>query len=292
MAGTDKQRNTAPETLPLAPAIILVGPQLGENIGMCARAMLNCAVTELRIVNPRDGWPNPAAVAAASGATIVLDQAKLYASTKEAVADLEFVLATTARPRGMVKEIYSAEAAARKIREINNRPPHPDPLPQGERESLGTSSSPSPLAGEGRGEGKQKCGILFGPERAGLENDDVALANAILNIPLNPGFSSLNLAQAVLLTCFSWLSAENPFGTEEVVTEMGGTSPARKDEIELLLTHIEDELAKGGFFRSPNQKPTILLNIRNFFFRAAPTQQDVRTLHGIVSCLTGKRSWK
>lgn len=260
MAGTDTSQKT-PQNIPLAPVIILVGPQLGENIGMCARAMLNCAVTEMRIVNPRDGWPNPAAVSAASGATEVLDKAKIYASTKEAIADLEFVLATTARTRGFVKEIYSTDAAAKEIRQHNAA-------------------------------GVQKCGILFGPERAGLENDDVVLANAILNIPLNPGFSSLNLAQAVLLTCFSWLSAKNPFEKAPVTTEMGETAPAQKQEIEMLLAHLEDELAKGDFFRSPDQKPTILRNIRNFFFRAAPTQQDVRTLHGIISCLTGKRSWK
>ena len=260
MAGTDTTLITSKD-IPLAPVIILVAPQLGENIGMCARAMLNCAVTELRIVNPRDGWPNPGAVSAAAGATTVLDQAKLYTSAKEAVADLEFVLATTARPREMVKDVYSPEAAAKKIRLHN--------------------------AGN-----VQKCGILFGPERAGLENDDVVLANAILNIPLNPAFSSLNLAQAVLLVCFSWLSAQNPFRPEAVATEMGDTSPAKKEDIEILLTHLEDELVRGDFFRSPDQKPAILRNIRNFFFRAAPTQQDVRTLHGIVSCLTGKRSWK
>ena len=260
MSGTN-QNLSSQTSLSLAPVVILVEPQLGENIGMCARAMLNCSVTELRIVNPRDGWPNPAAVSAASGATIVLDKAKLYTSTKEAVADLEFVLATTARSRGMVKDIYSTDAAAMEIRKRN------------------VSES-------------QKCGILFGPERAGLGNDDVALANAILNIPLNPGFSSLNLAQAVLLVCFSWMSAKNPFLPKEIITEMGDTSPARKDEIELLLEHIEDELVNGGFFRSPGQKPVIRLNIRNFFFRTAPTQQDVRTLHGIVSCLTGKKSWK
>lgn len=260
MSGTDTSLKT-PQDIPLAPVIILVGPQLGENIGMCARAMLNCAVTELRIVNPRDGWPNPAAVSAAAGATDVLDQAKLYTSTKDAAADLEFVLATTARSREMVKDIYSTDAAAKEIRQRN--------------------------AG-----GVQKCGILFGPERAGLENDDVVLANAILNIPLNPGFSSLNLAQAVLLSCFSWLSASNPFQPEAIIAEMGDTSPAKKNEIEMLMAHLEDELVKGNFFRSPDQKPTILRNIRNFFFRAAPTQQDVRTLHGIVACLTGKRSWK
>lgn len=286
MAGTDTSLKIQ-KSIPLAPVIILVGPQLGENIGMCARAMLNCAVTELRIVNPRDGWPNPAAVSAASGATDVLDKAKIYTSTKEAVADLEFVLATTARPRGLVKEIYSTDAAARKIREINST----SPLPEGEGQGKGSFVSgtvPSPHPSPG-GRGRNKCGILFGPERAGLENDDVVLANAILNIPLNPGFSSLNLAQAVLLVCFSWLSAENPFQPSDISTDMGETAPAQKQEIEFLLAHIEDELVKGDFFRSPDQKPTILRNIRNFFFRAAPTQQDVRTLHGIISCLTGKR---
>jgi tRNA/rRNA methyltransferase len=260
VAGTNTSQK-APDNLPLAPVIILVGPQLGENIGMCARAMLNCGVTELRIVNPRDGWPNPAAVSASSGASEVIDNAKLFNSTKEAVADLEFVLATTARSREMVKEIYSTEAAAQEVRKRNAA-------------------------------NIQKCGILFGPERTGLENDDVALANAILNIPLNPGFSSLNLAQAVLLVCFSWLSADNHFRSDEVIVEMGDTAPAKKDEIEMLMKHLEDELASGNFFRSPEQKPTLMRNIRNFFFRAAPTQQDVRTLHGIISCLTGKRSWK
>lgn len=258
MAGTDTTISPFPKDIPLAPVIILVMPQLGENIGMCARAMLNCAVTELRIVNPRDGWPNPGALSSSSGATSVLEQAKIYTSTRDAVADLEFVLATTARPREMVKDIYSTDAAAKEIRQRN--------------------------AG-----GVQKCGILFGPERAGLENDDVVFANAILNIPLNPGFSSLNLAQAVLLVCFSWLSAENPFSAQEIATEMGDTAPAKKEDVEFFLSQLEDELDKGGFFRSPLQKPTILRNIRNFFFRSAPTQQDVRTLHGIVSCLTGKR---
>jgi tRNA/rRNA methyltransferase len=259
MAGTDTSRKS-PVNIPPAPVIILVGPQLGENIGMCARAMLNCAVTELRIVSPRDGWPNPAAISAASGAASILDGAKLYTSTKDAVADLSFVLATTARSRDMVKEVYTPEAAAREIR--------------------------------GRTGAEQKCGILFGPERTGLENDDVACANGILSIPLNPGFSSLNLAQAVLLVCFAWLSAENPFSPKEITMETGDAAPARKEEVETLLAHLEDELDKGKFFRSPAQKPTILRNIRNYFFRSAPTQQDIRTLHGIVSCLTGKRSWK
>lgn len=258
MAGTDTSRSAFQDP-PLAPVIILVAPQLGENIGMCARAMLNCAVTELRLVSPRDGWPNPAAVSAASGAASVLDAAKIYGTTKEAVADLEYVLATTARGRDMVKPVLPPEIAAQEIRSR-----HRDKT--------------------------AKCGILFGPERTGLENDDIALADAILNIPLNPGFSSLNLAQAVLLVCFSWLTAENPFALA-APPAAHDAAPAAKGEIELLLAHIEDELSKGGFFRSPAQKPTLIRNIRNFFFRAAPTLQEVRTLHGVVSCLTGKRSW-
>ena len=261
MAGTNAARGTLPEKMPLGPAMILVQPQLGENIGMCARAMLNCAVTELRIVKPRDGWPNPGAISSASGAVSVLDNAKLFETTAEAVADLEFVLATTARERGMVKDIWTAEAGAKVIHEKN--------------------------AG-----GTQKCGILFGPERTGLENEDVALANAILNIPLNPGFSSLNLAQAVLLTCYAWLTSENIFQIPEVERTLGETEPANKADIENLMAHMEDELNKGGFFRSPDQKPTILRNIRNFFFRSDMTKQDVRTFHGILSCLTGKKSWK
>jgi tRNA/rRNA methyltransferase len=257
MAGTDTSLKSE-KPLPLAPVIILVEPQLGENIGMCARAMLNCAVTELRIVNPRDGWPNEAAIRSSSGATELLEKAKLYATTKEAIADLEFVLATTARERGMTKEIYTPETAAKEIR----------------RRNVGD---------------KQICGILFGRERTGLENDEVAMANAILNIPLNPGFSSLNLAQAVLLTCFSWLNAENPFQLIVNPGEDGHTLPANKEEIEGFLVQLESGLEESGFFRSPDQRPTLMRNIRNFFFRSSPTQQDVRTLHGIVASLIGKR---
>lgn len=260
MAGTNTTHPLIPDNTPLAPAIILVRPQLGLNIGMCARAMLNCAVTELRVVAPRDGWPNDDAIASASGAHALLDSAKLYDTTAEAVADLEFVLATTARERGMVKEIYSPEAAGRKIHELNSV-------------------------------GKQRCGILFGPERTGLENDDIALANAVLNVPLNPGFSSLNLAQAVLLVSYGWLSAQNPFSTGEITASMGATEYAQKEEIENLMVQLEKALDEGNFFRSPDQKPTVMLNIRNFFFRSNATQQDIRTLHGVFANLLGRRTW-
>jgi len=262
MAGTNTAKEgTVPENAPLAPVIILVGPQLGENIGMCARAMLNCGVTELRIVKPRDGWPNPAAVSAASGAIAVLENAKIFNTTAEALHDLEFVLATTARNRGIVKDIYTAEAGVKLIHQHN----------------------------VGR---VQKCGIMFGPERTGLENDDIALASATLSIPLNPGFSSLNLAQAVLLVCYTWLACDNPYKTAEVETEMGGTQLATKAEVENLMEHLVEDLESGGFFRSAEQKPTITRNIRNFFFRAGMTAQDVRTMHGIFTCMTGRRNRK
>ena len=265
MAGTNtSKRDNAQHPVSAAPAVILVNPQLGENIGMCARAMLNCGVTELRLVAPRDGWPNPAAITSSSGAIEILDNAKVYATTAEAVADLEYVFATTARGRDMVKDVYTAEAAGKKIRETNAR----------------------------AAAGEQKCGILFGPERTGLQNDDVVLANAILHIPLNPGFSSLNLAQAVLLVCYSWLSADNPFASGEVLPALGETAPATRGEIDMLMAHLEDELERNKFFKNPDQRPTIMRNIRNFFFRSGATQQDVRTLHGVFSCLTGKKSWK
>lgn len=261
MAGTNLSQPLVPIDTPLAPAVILVRPQLGLNIGMVARAMLNCAVTELRIVAPRDGWPNDDAIASSSGATALLDNAKLYNTTAEAVADLEFVLATTARDRGMVKEFYTAEAAGKMIHQKNH------------------------------GSKTQKCGILFGPERTGLENDDVALANAILQIPLNPSFSSLNLAQAVLLVCYSWLSADNVFSKGEITVHTGDSAPATKDEIENLMVRLETALDEGRFFRSPDQRPTIMRNIRNFFFRSGATQQDIRTLHGVFANLLGRRTW-
>ncbi|MDE2337318.1 MAG: RNA methyltransferase [Alphaproteobacteria bacterium] len=267
MAGTDSTAKKTGAAAINAPAVILVKPQLGENIGMCARAMLNCAVTDLRLVAPRDGWPNPAAAAAASGATELLDNAKVFDTTQEAVADLTYVLATTARGRGMVKDILDPHAAAREIHKHNSA------------------------------NAEQKCGILFGCERAGLDNDDIALANAILSIPLNPGFTSLNLAQAVLLVCFSWLSAENPFKPAAApeapaAAEQQNDAPASQAEIETLLKHLESQLELNNFFRSAEQKPTLLRNIRNFFFRSSPTRQDVRTLHGIFKCLTGNRDWK
>lgn len=240
----------------LPPVIILVKPQLGENIGMCARAMLNCAVTELRIVAPRDGWPSESALSASAGAVEVIGNAKIFNTTADAIADLEYVLATTARSRDMSKPVILTDVAAREIRTRNNS-------------------------------GVQKCGILFGPERSGLENEDAVMANVLLNIPLNPQFSSLNLSQAVLLVCHAWLSADNPFVSAEILTDE--ETLAKKSDIEFLLNRLEGEIASRDFFRCPEQRPTIVRNIRNFFFRGQPTEQEIRTLQGIISCLIRER---
>jgi tRNA/rRNA methyltransferase len=190
------------------PVIILVEPQLGENIGAAARAMLNCGLTSLRLVRPRDGWPNPRALAAASGADSVIEQAGLFDSTADAIADLNFVLATTARQRDMVKLILTPEEAAAEMR--------------------------------GRAAAGQRTGILFGPERTGLMNDDVPLADAVVTIPVNPVFPSLNLAQAVLLLGYAWWRAAQTVEARRL--EIGGSRPAAKEELDNLFRRLETAL--------------------------------------------------
>ena len=248
MAGTDISK----ETRSGGPAIVLVDPQLGENIGMVARAMLNCSLDELRLVRPRDGWPNPAAESAAAGADEVLAHARLFETTAAAVADLQRVYATTARPRGMVKPVVTPRRAAAELR--------------------------AALAGGVR------AGVLFGPERAGLVNDDVALADAVLSVPLNPAFASLNLAQAVFVVGYEWLlgAAEVP----ERALPLGATRPATKAELIGLFERLEAALDARGFLYPAEKRPTMVRNLRNLFQRAQLTEQEVRTLHGIVSLLT------
>jgi tRNA/rRNA methyltransferase len=239
-----------------APAVILVQPQLGENIGMAARAMLNCGLTDLRLVAPRDGWPNESAINAASGATVVLDKARLYAGTAEAVADLRLVYASTARERGMTKPVVTPSRAAHEMRE-------------------------AAAAGI-------RCGILFGPEAKGLSNDDVALSDAILQAPLNPGFSSLNLAQAVLLIGYEWFQLGVDVAERQVVRPTGRV-PATKDELRHLFEHLERELVACGFMHSEEKRPVMVRNLRNMFQRAQLTDQEVRTLRGaIVGLVEGK----
>ncbi len=251
MAGTDRKLTG----LTGGPPVILHQPQLGENIGLAARAMLNCGLTEMRLVAPRDGWPNERAVAAASGANAVIDNAKVYPTLPDAIADLTHVFATTARPRGMVKPVMTPRAAATALRTLMS-------------ENL-------------------KPGLLFGPERMGLTNDDVPLADTIITVPLNPGFSSLNLAQAVLLVGYEWLQAAD--ATPDTQYWGGGDEPAPKAELLNFMERFEAELDDCGFLRNLEQRPTMVRNLRNLFQRARPTSQELRTMHGAVRNLVDKR---
>jgi len=251
MAGTDLRRGEP--GLDPAPVVILVRPQLGENIGTAARAMLNCGLTKLRLVAPRDGWPNDSAVAAASGADVVLDEAQVFATTADATADLQDVLATTARPRNMVKDVLTPHAAAERV-----------------------------WRGLDQGHG---VGLLFGAERAGLHNDDIAASHAIIQAPLNPGFSSLNLAQAVLLVAYQvWILRDETPAVERV---MGEAQLAEERQVQFFLERLEGHLEEGGFFPSADLKPVTLRNLQSMFRRMGLTDQELRTLHGMVSALTG-----
>ncbi len=252
MAGTNSREI---QDLPPGPAVILVAPQLGENIGMTARAMLNCGLTDLRLVAPKQGWPNPKATAAASGADRVLEAARVFETTRDAIADLERVYATTARPRGLVKEVMTPRATAATLRAEMD-------------------------AGLG-------CGLLFGPERTGLENDDIALADAIVTAPLNPGYSSLNLAQCVLLVGYEWWIAGK--GTPDRQLDYGGGRPADKTTLFGFLDRLDELLDRLGFYYPPEKRPGMRRNVHALFQRARPSEQEVRTLHGILSALLGAK---
>ena len=253
MSGTDISENTLSD----GPVVILVDPQLGQNIGMVARAMLNCGLEELRLVRPRDGWPNSAAESAASGADVVLEKTRLFDTTAEAVADLRKVYATTARPRGMIKPVVTPRQAAAELRAAQ---------------------------AQGTGAEGTRAGVIFGPERSGLVNDDIALADAVLSVPLNPAFASLNLAQAVFVVGYEWLIAGSGVPAREL--SLGATRPATKAELIGLFERLEAALDARGFLYPVEKRPVMVRNLRNLFQRAELTEQEVRTLHGIVSLLT------
>jgi tRNA/rRNA methyltransferase len=247
VAGTDRSQASIAD----GPAVILVRPQLPENIGASARAMANFGLSELRLVSPRDGWPNPRAEAMASGAADILGRVRLYADLRAATADLRFLVATTARPREMVKPALAPSAAALALREQHT-------------------------AGHG-------CGLIFGPERAGLENDEAALAHVICEIPANPAFRSLNLAQAVLILCYEWFQAsgERPASRAGRQKEL----PARAADLEFFLDRLEQALDRSGFLHPPEKRPGMVRNVRNIFRRLHPLEQELRTLQGILSAL-------
>ncbi len=232
----------------MTPAFVLVRPQMGENIGAAARAMLNFGLTHMRIVAPRDGWPNPAAVAMASGAGRLLDDAALHPDIASAVADQHFTFATTARTRDLTKPVYSPQAAMQ-------------------------------LAAEKISAG-QRVAVLFGPERAGLENADVAQANAIITVPVNPDFPSLNLAQCVLLTGYEWRRVSAEVTAHD--PGLADTSPAKGHEVDHLAGHFEDVMGQAGFFFPDHKAPSMKTNLRNMWSRFPMTQHDVRMLHGML----------
>jgi len=229
-----------------SPIVVLVRPQLGENIGKAARAMLNFGLTEMRLVSPRDGWPNPAAGPAASGADLVLEQARVFPTVAEAVADCAHVYATTVRKRGVTKDVVTPEQAAREI------------ITQPARSAL-----------------------LFGPERSGLETEDVALARKIVTVPINPRFGSLNLAQAVILCAYEWSKHQHLAmpTTEEILP------PAAQDELEGLIAHFEALLEPRDYFRPHSRAQSSRLNLRNLLTRPGWNHLEVRTLRGILSAL-------
>jgi len=229
------------------PIIVLVNTQMGENIGMCARAMLNCGLDRLRLVSPRDGWPNPRAVATAADADRVLDGVECFDSVRDATADCSRVFATTARQRASQIPGVEVKAAVSEIKETGG-----------------------------------ECAILFGPEASGLDNEALSHADRLLDLPMNPEFSSLNLAQAVLLFSWEWWH-----GSAEVTRTMDST--ATKEELSGFLDRLESELAKSGHFQAEGMRLETVRNLRVLFGRAAPSEREVRSLHGVVTSLIGKR---
>ncbi|SLN41009.1 putative tRNA/rRNA methyltransferase [Aquimixticola soesokkakensis] len=230
------------------PAFVLVRPQMGENIGGAARAMWNFGLDRMRVVAPRDGWPNERAVALASGAGRLLDEAGHYDTVRASLADCDYVFATTARARGLTKPVMSPERAMAHARAL-------------------------------QAEGK-KVAVMFGPERAGLENEDVAEANAIISVPVNPDFASLNLAQCVLLVAYEWRRQTTQVVPE--VVELAKTEWAGHHEVEKLADHYEEALDRAGFFFPDAKAEGMKLNLRNLWSRMPLTRSDVQIFHGMM----------
>lgn len=231
------------------PVIVLVRPQLGENIGKAARAMLNFGLAEMRLVEPRDGWPNPSAGPAASGADIVLENAQVYPTTAAAVADCAHVYATTVRKRGVTKPVVTPEVAAKEIHSQSGR-----------------------------------SAILFGPERSGLETSDVALARAILTVPINPEFGSLNLAQAVILVAYEWSKGEALASppSEDLLP------PAPQEELEGMIAHLTRLLEPKGYFQPESRREATTLTLRTMLTKPGWNHLEIRTLRGVLSALERK----
>jgi tRNA/rRNA methyltransferase len=251
-AGTDKTKRWV-ETP--GPVVILVEPQMGENIGAAARAMANFGLSQLRLVKPRQAWPNDKARMMAAGADRILDGAVLYDDLPSAIADCTFLLATTARSHDQAKPVIGPADAAAEM-------------------------APRVTAGE-------TVGILFGRERNGLENDEVALADCIVTLPVNPAFASLNLAQAIIIVAYEWFKLQSSGALPFAMPQK--SPPAGKQQLLVFFAAIERELEKVEFFRPPDKRETMQINLRNIFTRMAPTQQDIQTLHGVLMSIAEGR---
>jgi tRNA/rRNA methyltransferase len=251
-AGTDKTRQwiDAP-----APIVVLVEPQLGQNIGAAARVMGNFGLSRLRLISPRDGWPNSEAGRVASGADRIIAEAQVFDTLDAAIADCSFVLAATARAHDQAKPVLSPEQAAAEI-------------------------APLVTAGE-------NVAVVFGRERYGLQNDEVARADRIVTFPVNPAFASLNLAQAVALLAYEWFKHASAGALPFVMPQK--SPPAGKEQVQAFFANLERELDRIEFFRPLDKRATMLVNLRNIFARMQPTQQDVQTLHGVVLALAEGR---
>jgi tRNA/rRNA methyltransferase len=254
-------REAPPAVSPTRPVVILVRPQMAENIGMCARAMANFGLSDMRLVAPRDGWPQKTrmkkgAFQAAAGASGILEAAQLFDTLEAAVADLNHVYATTARERGQAKPVLAPAAA---MSQAHGR------IARGER-----------------------VGLLFGPERTGLENDDVALASTIITFPVNPAFASLNLAQAVLLTGYEWFRVAS--GEAPPFTMPAENLPARRESVTAFFDFIEGHLDRARFFWPEDKRPVMVRNFRNIIHRLDPTEQDIKTLRGAIDMLVRRGS--
>jgi len=234
----------------LQPSMILVNPQMGENIGGTARAMLNCGLDSLKLVNPRDGWPNERANVMSSGALDIIPEVEVFDDTPSALSEYQYIYATTARPRDMVKPVLTPEQAGV---DIYKR------MAQG-----------------------QKCAVMFGCERAGLANDDVAMAHSIITVPLNPDFASLNLSQAVLLIAYEC----SKHAITPVIEDNPNNAPAPMEELDNLFMRLENALADKRFFKEAHRQRATMRNIRNMYSRAELSPQEVKTFHGIISTLT------
>jgi tRNA/rRNA methyltransferase len=238
------------------PVVILVRPQLAENIGMCARAMLNFGLTDMRLVAPRDGWPKKGARQASSGASAVLDGARHFDTVETAIADLNLVFATTARERGQMKRVLAADEAAGEFVRV--------------------------------AEGGGQVGVLMGAERMGLSNDDIALADAIVSFPVNPEFKSVNLAQAVLLIGYEWRKLA--VGSAAPIAPTTTSLPAARGHVLAFFDYLERELDAASFFTPPEKRAIMMRNLRNIWHRLAMTEQDVQTMRGVIAALaTGRR---